>query len=297
MDATPLIEPLRPDDWMAAMQRIAAALPPEQRSTRWRHGLHLLQTGVIDPRGVWVARRGSDIAGVQVCTLLAGSACLFWLTAADDDCADALVEAGLQWARSAGCKFAQALAGDDELPGAERLLRHGFRAITRLHQFRHDLAPLSDQPPPVLRCESYRPSLHAVFAATLERTYEGTLDCPELNGKRTIDEIIAGHRGQGRFNPDFWWLAYDAATPIGVVLLVGMPDETTWELAYLGIVPECRRRGLGRALTVHAMQMLRSSGARAMLLAVDARNEPALRLYQSLGFRETERNHVLLCFW
>jgi ribosomal protein S18 acetylase RimI-like enzyme len=291
------IEPLRPDDWTAAMQRVAAAVPPDQRPQRWRHGLHLLQTGVIDPRGVWVARRGNDIAGVQVCTQLAGSACLFWLPAADADCADALVEAGLQWARSAGCKFAQALASDDELSIAEPLLGHGFRAVTQLHQLRHDLGHLPDQAPPVSRFETYRPSLLAPFAATLERTYEGTLDCPELNGKRTIDEILAGHRGQGRFNADFWWLAYDGATPIGVVLLVGMPDELTWELAYLGIVPECRRRGLGRTLTVHAMQTLRSTGGTAMLVAVDGRNEPALRLYQSLGFRETERNHVLLCFW
>ena len=104
------------------------------------------------------------------------------------------------------------------------------------------------QPIQRLRFEAFRPSIAADFAATLERTYEGTLDCPELNGRRSIDEIVAGHRGQGRFDPQFWWLAYVGELPVGLILLDELPDAVTWELAYLGIVPQFRRHGFGRAM-------------------------------------------------
>jgi mycothiol synthase len=147
-----------------------------------------------------------------------------------------------------------------------------------------------------LRFESYRPSIMADFAATLEQTYEGTLDCPELNGRRTIDEILTGHRGQGRFDPRFWWLAYAGERPAGVILLDEMADAVTWELAYLGIVRHFRRHGFGRAMALHALNALRDHATR-MTLVVDVRNQPARRLYESLGFREIDTSNVMLFFF
>jgi mycothiol synthase len=76
-----------------------------------------------------------------------------------------------------------------------------------------------------------------------------------------------------------------------------MPDGLTWELMYLGLVPEARRRGYGRALTLHALRWLREQPATQMTLCVDARNLPARQLYQSLGFVETDRQEVLLYIW
>ena len=291
------IEPLRPGDWTAALKLALARVSEAQRDARVRHCLQLLEAGVLDPRGVWIAREGDEILGVQICAPLAGSACLFWLPASDDDSTDSLVQAGLDWARSIGCKLAQAMARPDELPFTQPLVRCGFRPITRMLQFGHDLVEVAEETPAPLRYESYRPSLRALFAATLERTYDGALDCPELNGKRSIDEILAGHRGQGAFHPEFWWLAYDGAAPVGVVMLVEAPSATLWELAYLGIVPEFRGCRLGRALALHALHALRAQPVTRLLLAVDERNVPALRLYRSLGFVEFECNEVLLYFF
>lgn len=291
------IEPLRPDAWTAAFEHALQRVPLAQRPARVQHCLELLENGILHPRGIFVAREADAIRGVQVCVPLAGSTCLFWLPAADQDCAEPLVQAGLAWASSIGCKLAQAAVAPEERALAEPLVRCGFVPTTRMHQLAHDLDELDAEPPTKLRCECYRPSLHAEFAATLERTYEGTRDCPELNGKRTIEEILAGHRGQGKFYPEFWWLVRQGTAPVGVVLLAEMPDAPVWELAYLGIVPEQRRRGIARTMTLRAMHALRARAAARLLLAVDTRNTPALELYRSLGFVEIECNDVLLYFF
>lgn len=292
-----LIESLRPEDWQAAMLLALARIPAAERRERAQQCVNLLAAGKIDPRSIWVARAGRAMVGVQVCVPFAGNTCLFWLPTGPDHAADRLVQAGLDACRSAGCKIAQAMARADELEHVGPLLRCGFRPITRMHLLEHDLKDLADDPAATLRFDSYRPSRHASFAAALARTYDGTLDCPELNGARTIDEILAGHRGQGKFDPDFWWLVHENATSIGVLMLVELPDALTWELAYLGIAPEFRGRKLGRAMMLHALDVLRVQPAARLTLAVDTRNEPARRLYQSLGFVETETNEVLLHFF
>ena len=177
---------------------------------------------------------------------------------------------------------------------AEPLCRHGFRLVTQLHQLTHDLTDVPPLPEMPLRLLPMTPAREADFAQVLARTYTGTLDCPELNGVRTIAEILDGHRAQGRFDPEMWWLACDGETPIGVVMLVELADAVTWELAYVGIVPEARRHGYGRALMVHALHALSRRAATAMTLSVDARNVPARALYNRLGFVEIDCSDVLL---
>jgi len=52
-----------------------------------------------------------------------------------------------------------------------------------------------------------------------------------------------------------------------------------------------RGRGLGRQLVLSALKWARLRGAREAWLQLDADNEPALRLYRSLGFSEVYRYH------
>jgi ribosomal protein S18 acetylase RimI-like enzyme len=53
----------------------------------------------------------------------------------------------------------------------------------------------------------------------------------------------------------------------------------------LGVVPECRGLGLGRALLLKALDGFASAGAPRAFLEVTASNGPAVRLYRSMGFR------------
>ena len=61
------------------------------------------------------------------------------------------------------------------------------------------------------------------------------------------------------------------------------------ELESVAVLDQVRRRGIGRALCVAAMDWANQMGAPAMELEVRAGNTAAVELYRSLGFRETAR--------
>ena len=57
------------------------------------------------------------------------------------------------------------------------------------------------------------------------------------------------------------------------------------EISILGTRPECRRRGLARALVLEGLIALRAKRMAMAGLGVSSENEAAVRLYRSLGFR------------
>lgn len=52
----------------------------------------------------------------------------------------------------------------------------------------------------------------------------------------------------------------------------------------IGVLPDCRGRGLGRALLLKALEGFRRRGAKRAWLEVSARNRTAARLYHQIGF-------------
>ena len=71
-------------------------------------------------------------------------------------------------------------------------------------------------------------------------------------------------------------------------------DGKAAELVYLGITPEMRGRGCGRALLSHALWKVAQTTQKTVVLAVDESNAPALAMYRSAGFAPTTRRHALV---
>src|SRR5262249_26787732 len=130
------------------------------------------------------------------------------------------------------------------------------------------------------------------FHQTLLATYTDTMDCPEVNGVRTIDEIIEGHRVQGLHDSGRWWLALRGDQPAGVLLLTELPEWGGWDVSYLGVVPGARRKGVGTTLARKALVEAHTAGAAQLTLALDVRNLPASQLYRSLGFAPFDKREV-----
>jgi ribosomal protein S18 acetylase RimI-like enzyme len=304
MDPPSPVEPARPEEQADALRLLFRDLPHEEAERRVSSALRLLQSGELEPDGLLVERGPDGLTGVLVCLPVPGASALFWPPRCVADGGqtgreDRLLDGGLRWVRGRGAKLAQALLTLDEMPVSGPLQRNGFRHVTRLWYLARDLH-LSDSPPASpsrLGYRSYEAGPAFAFHETLLRTYEGTRDCPEINGVRTVEEVIVGHRAQGRFDPSRWWLALDGGRPVGVLLLTEMPDTGDWDVSYAGVVPEARRQGFGRELLLKGISEAKASGVGRVTLSVDARNEPALQLYRGLGFAPYDRREVLLAVW
>lgn len=82
-------------------------------------------------------------------------------------------------------------------------------------------------------------------------------------------------------------IASDSGSDVGFALLHVVPPEA--EVLSIGVRPEARRAGIGRALLKKAARDLAERGVVTMFLDVAADNDPAIALYRSLGFGDISR--------
>jgi mycothiol synthase len=258
--------------------------------------------GRVDLSGLWVARRRGRIVGALLTHALAGRAVAFWPPEVEGfwgraSMAEGLVRAALEQARGAGAGLAQALL-DESSPrqAATDLDRAGMpRVADLISMTRSTDPPIDPGAAPPMEWRSFSDDTRDAFRVALTASYGGSLDMPELEGIRSLDDVLASHGAGGRFDPARWQLGSIPGEPAAsaVVLLSDQPDRNAWEVAYLGLTPEARGRGLGLAALARALE-LASPHVLRVELAVDSRNAPALRLYKRAGFREFDRRSVHL---
>ena len=284
-----------PGEYADAFRLLFRHLDPAEREDRVTRAVDLIAGGGLDAGGLLVL---PGPRGAMLCQTVAGAGGLVWppaVVADDPDGEAALVAAAVAWLRGRGARVAQCLLPDEEFGLAAPLVRNGFDHTTGLLFLRHDLALTApwlggnDR----LAFSTYDAADPAAFHAALAASYEGTLDCPEVNGVRTIEEVIVGHQSQGHYDPTTWWLAWLDGEPAGVLLLIEA-ESHQWEIVYVGVVPSARRRGVARGLMYQAACHLLQADAEGVMLSVDDRNVPARRLYQRLGFEAYDHREVVM---
>lgn len=131
---------------------------------------------------------------------------------------------------------------------------------------------------------------HRVWEADTEafRDHWGGWDTSEAGFRRWVDSP--------EFDPDLQVLAWDGDEIAAGVLNAIYPEENEQLGVRRGWLDSVftrrpwRRRGLARALIVRSLHLLRERGMDVAVLGVDADNPSgALGLYESAGFRSTER--------
>jgi len=177
---------------------------------------------------------------------------------------------------------------------SQLLAQAGFEWLAELIYLDSDVTkPLPMGPPlPSVTWEKHSEQTHGLFAEVVQGTYEDSLDCVQLNGIRSIEDILASHRGTGEFDPDCWWVGTVACEPVGVLLLAYLPERWSYEVVYMGLLPAWRGRGYGSVLLRKAIELVRERAGLTLTLAVDVKNKPARKLYKRFGFVETLRRDV-----
>jgi ribosomal protein S18 acetylase RimI-like enzyme len=294
----------RPEEWPRACELLFSFLDPDDAELRTQNALHLLENGEVDPEGLIVLEEGNQLTGMLLCQPVGGATALVWpprvvLQGSSRDREDRLIRYACTWLRQRGVKLAQCLLAPAEIARGEPLLRHDFRHICHLWYMRHDLqlvaAQLSDSSR--LQFSTFAEVEQTLFQDVLLQSYQDSLDCPEVTGARTIEEVLTGHQSQGQFDPSRWWLAHRTGEPVGVILTSPQSDTGDWDLSYLGVVPPARRQGFGKDMLNHVLVEARAAGALQLTLSVDGRNLPAQQLYRSAGFEVHDRREILLAIW
>jgi ribosomal protein S18 acetylase RimI-like enzyme len=272
-------------------------LLPEERTGRIES---LAAQGSQDPlAGLLEARRGERQVGAVFAQLQPGKSALIWppglVPGEPSTTAKALVDSACDWLAEAGVHEAHALLAD--CSGADDVLfaSCGFSRLADLLYLVSERADFpKTRPESPLRLEAYSPAEHTRLARLVEATYEHTLDCPALDGVRQVEDVLAGYRAIGESGTTHWSIVKHLGRDVGCLLLADHPQHGNMELLYMGLGVESRGQGLGFHLAQQAQWIASQQGRARLVLAVDARNQPALALYRRGGFRQWDKRSALL---
>jgi ribosomal protein S18 acetylase RimI-like enzyme len=193
--------------------------------------------------------------------------------------------------------MSQVLLSPGETEPVEVITSVGFRHLADLLYLSWETGQIAAQhTQSELEIVSFDPLQPTRLSALIERTYEGSLDCAALNGTRHIDDVIAGYRATGVFRAENWLIVQRDCQDVGVLILADHRQARHWELVYMGLVPGARGCGLGRQIAQHAQNMAKCAQVERIVLAVDAANEPALRMYRAAGFQSWDQRSVYVRF-
>jgi mycothiol synthase len=226
--------------------------------------------------------------------------------------AEMLVERVCAHFAGTGVQLAQVLLDPADEISRRLYESRGFRRVAELLYLHGAPRRRSVSPPlpPGFGWLSYSAQTHDRFIAAIAETYQHSLDCPALNGLRDMNDVLAGHKASGEFDPALWVLLCEhvphhggggkdvggaaACVAHGVLLLSRMPPGDALELVYLGLTPAARGRRLGDLLLKEAMATVAAQGASRLSLAVDSQNAPALRLYYRHGLHRIASKLALM---
>src|SRR5262249_34893338 len=137
-------------------------------------------------------------------------------------------------------------------------------------------------------CAAWHPGLLTTHAQVKAQCFHDEIDAlvfPSLGYLGGCLDLMRNITTRADFVPEATWLLTGPFGPCGTVQ--GLRDKYFGAIQNLGVVSDHRGRGLGRLLLLKALHGFRSAGLRKSYLEVTARNESAVRLYRSVGFRST----------
>jgi mycothiol synthase len=160
----------------------------------------------------------------------------------------------------------------------------GYRLAHRYTRMRIELAQA--EPPPAVPIRTFVPGSDD---APVHELLEAALGEIPGNVPHTLEAWRAVTVGKEGFDPLLWLLHEDAGGLAAVALCAGR-DGGVGFVDYLAVAARSRGRGLGRAVLLHGLAALRARGLTDGELFVQAENDNATRLYESIGMRPVAAN-------
>lgn len=298
----PQIDHSPPDRVADALRLVFGDLPTSNREDQLQAVLAGVRLGEMSLDGLLEARREDRLVGAVFTQVQPGQTGLVWLPRLlghDEPAttARALLEAACGLLADHHVRMAQAVLETVTAADASLLRHGGFRHLAELlylvcleEEFPRR-EPLGDRAGE-LSFEPHDPADQDRLIQLVNATYQDTRDCPELNGVRRTEDVLAGYRATGEFDPARWLIVRHANRDVGCLLLADHPAQNNWELVYMGLVVSARGQGWGTQIARHALWLTGRVGRPQLVVAVDGANWPAVNMYESVGFRRWDTRQI-----
>ena len=248
---------------------------------------------------MWGAFRGENLAGCLLVQMQPGRTAMLWpprlIEGEAQSSAERLLAAGIDALSQTDVRLVQSLLPTDAGIDADLLRAAGFQHFSDLLYL---VCPGCEFPAaaPAYKLEFVPVEMASEpqFAALVQATYEGTLDCPAVNGLRSMEDVLRGYRATGKYDPKWWLFVRRQGENLGCLIVTDYPEHEACELVYVGLVPAARGRGLGVDVVRHALWLAAIAKRQRLVLAVDAANEPALKMYAAAGMQAWDRKSVFI---
>ena len=118
----------------------------------------------------------------------------------------------------------------------------------------------------------------------------------QRHGAKTFDLLMADIAAHDGFVRDATWLVRFVGNefhgPVVCATIQGLrTGRWLGSIQNVGVIPEHRGHGLGRALVLRALEGFRHTGVQRVALEVTAANKPAVDLYRRLGFKHISTSY------
>ena len=257
-DATqPLvIGPLPPEEYAQALRLVFGRMTEADRQRQIDSLLGAADGGKAALEGLCGGHRGNRLVGAALVQIQPGRTATVWppkIVAGEPlATAESLLGEVSRFLEGRDVRLAQTLLESDS-PREESLLCKG--GFNRLSELLYLVSPNSEFPtaPSVtsLEFETYSPANHQRLARIVEATYQQTLDCPQLDGIRDVEDVLAGYRASGVFDASRWLIVRHDGADVGCLLLGDFPENDNLELVYMGVTPS--REGMAGGLNWSVM--------------------------------------------
>ena len=290
----PRIGPVSPEQRAEVLRLVFSRLAEEDRRRQLETYLAATSDAGLSSSELLGAHCGGRLVGAVFSQIQPGRTATVWppRIVSDEPTATAAKLLGAacdRLARREVC-VAQVLLESESPSDVATLLKGGFERLAKLlYLVSPEVEFPSHRPPGPLDFQEYSAANHGRLAGVVEATYDQTLDCPRLNGVRRIEDVLAGYRATGAFDPRRWLIVRHDKRDAGCLLLADHPEDGNYELVYMGLAASARGRGWGAHIARQAQWRTRQAGRARLVLAVDAANQPALRIYTAVGFRAWDR--------
>jgi len=191
-------------------------------------------------------------------------------------------------------RYFESFASDTEVAAEKMLLSEGFEPIRHGFEMVRPLSePIADNAlSGGLEVRAAAPDQYRTVWDAFQEAFQdhwGYTSAKEEDYERWLNESI--------FQPELWQVAWDGDQVAGMVLnfvVEAENEEYNRKRGYTEFIcvrRPWRKQGVATALITRSMKMLKEMGMTEAALGVDTQNlSGALRLYESLGFRQVKRH-------